>query len=73
MARIYEVLEIMYPNGVGMDCYRLTVRSDEERWPTRGLCKHEHRTREAAHTCRIARRRLPRMFRFGRGQRRKKR
>ena len=62
MARIYEVLELCYPNGVGMERYRYTVRSDEESWPPRGLCEHEHRTRGAARRCRDARRRLRRVF-----------
>lgn len=63
MACIYQVLEISYPNGVGMDRYRLTVRSDEESWPTRGLCTHEHRTPETARRCRVARRAIPRYLR----------
>jgi hypothetical protein len=63
MACIYQVLEIVYPNGVGADCYRMTVRSDESADPPRGLCSHRHRTKETASECREARRRMPEYLR----------
>lgn len=53
MARIYQALEILDPDGTGTGKYRFTVHSDEESWPAHavGYCADNcpgHPTKEGA-------------------------
>lgn len=51
MVEIVQVLEIAGPNGEPTGKFRRTVKSDESDAPPRGLCSHEHDSREEAATC----------------------
>jgi hypothetical protein len=56
MAWWVKPLEIADAEGKGTGKWRLTATSDEDGGGPYGLCKHEHKTAEAAQKCPDARR-----------------
>jgi hypothetical protein len=54
MAWWIQVLEIAKEDGSPSGKYRLTAKSDEQKTGPKGLCQHEHATREEARACTVA-------------------
>lgn len=51
MTRFVSILEIADASGRGTGKFRRTTSSDDPKTPPRGLCDHEHDTRDEAGNC----------------------